>query len=53
MQKQKWINQVAINQKHNEDTPIVSQKQDQTLKLECLFNLLKEEKLKAEENVQQ
>ena len=40
-----------INQKHNEDSPAASQKQDQTLKLECIFDLLKEEKLKAEENM--
>ena len=29
----------CINQKHNEDSPIDSQKQDQSLKLESIFNL--------------
>ena len=40
-----------INQKHNEDGLIASQKQNQSLKIECKFSLLKEEKLKAEENM--
>ena len=40
-----------INQKHNEDSPTANQKQNQTLKLECIFDLLKEKKLKAEENM--
>ena len=35
-----------INEK---DSPFATQKQDQSLKLECIFNLLKEGNLKAEE----
>ena len=50
MKKKRWINKTYY-QKQNGDSPIARQKRDQSLKIECIFNLLKEGKLIAEENI--